>query len=390
MKGKRIFKEKNMRKHLIFCVVWTFVLAPLLWGAGAFDETNNIEVYEKCHPSVVNITATTLGRDFFFDIVPQKGVGSGAIIREDGYIVTNDHVIGRAQNVEVTLFDKTTLPAKVVGSDPYTDIAVLKVSPTKKLKALDYNLAPLKVGQKVLAIGNPFGLGGSLSIGIISSLGRDIRTPSEGLLKDVIQTDAAINPGNSGGPLLDSQGKLIGINAQIVSKSGGSEGIGFAINGKTVKKTVEELIRFGRVTRPELGLFGVALDERVLQYLKIPHSSGVMLTEVTRGGAASQAGLKAATKELIVGFYRIPIDGDVIVELGNQKVGSLRDIRDVISEKKELINTYKSQLASKNYTDKIIGLNNYRGLMPNLDCVEAFCVMDISNFIKLCGIYNPK
>lgn len=323
-----------MRKHLIFYVIGTFFLAPPLWGAGAFDEKNNIEVYEKCHPSVVNITATTLGRDFFFDIVPQKGVGSGAIIREDGYIVTNDHVIGRAQNVEVTLFDKTTLPAKVIGSDPYTDIAVLKVTPTKKLKALDYNLGPLKVGQKVLAIGNPFGLGGSLSIGIISSLGRDIRTPSEGLLKDVIQTDAAINPGNSGGPLLDSQGKLIGINAQIVSKSGGSEGIGFAINGQTVKKTVEELIRSGRVVRPELGLYGVALDKRVLRYLKIPDSSGIMVTEVMRGGAASRAGLKAATKELIVGFYRIPIDGDVIVELGAQKVGTLRDIRDIISEKK--------------------------------------------------------
>lgn len=326
--------NKMIRQGLILFLVGGFFLTRILWGIGTSDEKNNIEVYEKCHPSVVNITATTLGRDFFFDIVPQRGVGSGAIIREDGYIVTNDHVIGRAQNVEVTLFDKTTLSAKVVGTDPYTDIAVLKVNPIGKLKSLDYNLAPLKVGQKVLAIGNPFGLGGSLSIGIISSLGRDIRTPSEGLLKDVIQTDAAINPGNSGGPLLDSQGKLIGINAQIVSKSGGSEGIGFAINGQTVKKTVEELIRFGRITRPELGLYGVALDERVLNYLKIPSESGVMVTDLNRGGAASLAGLKAATKELVVGFYRIPIDGDVIVELGTQKVGSLRDIRDIISEKK--------------------------------------------------------
>jgi len=310
-----------------------FLLQAPLW-AGLLDEKNNVEIYEKCHPSVVNITATTLSRDFFFDITPQRGVGSGAIIRDDGYIVTNDHVIGRAQNVEVTLSDKTTFPAKVVGTDPYTDIAVLKINPTQKIKALEYNLNPLRVGQKVLAIGNPFGLGGSLSIGIISSLGRDIRTPSEGLLKDVIQTDAAINPGNSGGPLLDSSGKLIGINAQIVSKSGGNEGIGFAINGLTVKKTVDELIKFGRVIRPELGLYGVSLDRRILNYLKIPRESGVMITEVAGGGAASAAGLRAATKELIVGFYRIPIDGDVIVQLGEKPVTSLRDIRDIISEKK--------------------------------------------------------
>lgn len=298
------------------------------------DEKNTIEVYQKCHSAVVNITATTLRRDFFFDIIPQRGVGSGAIIRSDGYIVTNDHVIGDAQNVEVTLHDKTTLPARVIGTDPNTDLAVLKINSSNKLNVLEYNLNHLNVGQKVLAIGNPFGLGGSLSVGIISSLGRDIRTPSEGLLKDVIQTDAAINPGNSGGPLLDSSGKLIGINAQIVSKSGGNEGIGFAINGKTVKKTVDQLIQFGRVTRPELGLYGVSLDERVLAYLKIPKEAGVMVTQVMRGSAASRAGFRAATKELIVGFYRIPIDGDVIVQLDDVAVGSLRDIRDFLAEKK--------------------------------------------------------
>lgn len=323
-----------MKQSFIFILASTFLLSTAAAEVGILDEKNNIEVYEKCHPSVVNITATTLRRDFFFDISPQRGVGSGAIIRDDGYIVTNDHVIGRSQNVEVTLFDKTTFSAKVVGTDPYTDIAVLKIKPTQKIKALEYNLNPLRVGQKVLAIGNPFGLGGSLSIGIISSLGRDIRTPSEGLLKDVIQTDAAINPGNSGGPLLDSAGRLIGINAQIVSKSGGSEGIGFAINGLTVKKTVDELIKWGRVIRPELGLYGVSLDERILNYLKIPRESGVMITEIVGGGAASAAGLRAATKELIVGFYRIPIDGDVIVQMGEKPVASLRDIRDIISEKK--------------------------------------------------------
>ncbi|NBW99078.1 PDZ domain-containing protein [bacterium] len=316
--------------------IWIIGLFTTIQWAGAVlpDEKNNIEVYQKCHTAVVNITATTLRRDFFFDIIPQRGVGSGAIIRGDGYIVTNDHVIGGAQNVEVTLFDKTSIPAKVVGSDPTTDLAVLKINPPAQMNVLEYNLNPLSVGQKVLAIGNPFGLGGSLSVGIISSLGRDIRTPSEGLLKDVIQTDAAINPGNSGGPLLDSSGKLIGINAQIVSKSGGNEGIGFAINGRTVKKIVDQLIQFGKVTRPELGLYGISLDKRVLSYLKIPKDAGLMVTQVAQTGSAAQAGLREATKELIVGFYRIPIDGDVIFQVDDTPVGSLRDLRDYLGEKK--------------------------------------------------------
>lgn len=317
--------------------LWTLVLILICFKlpANQLDEKNNIEVYQKCNSGVVNITATTLARDFFFDIIPQRGLGSGAIIRSDGYIVTNDHVVGSAQNVEVTLYDKTTLAAKVVGSDPSTDLAVLKIDASnKKLTALDYYLGPLNVGQKVLAIGNPFGLGGSLSVGIISSLGRDIRTPAEGLLKDVIQTDAAINPGNSGGPLLDSSGKLIGINAQIVSRSGGNEGIGFAINGKTVKQIVDQLIQFGKVVRPELGLHGIGLDSRILNYLKIPKEGGVMVTEVARQSSAARAGLKPATKELIVGFYRIPIDGDVIVQIDDLPVNSLRDIRDILAEKK--------------------------------------------------------
>ena len=262
-------------------------------------------------------------------------MGSGAIIREDGYIVTNDHVVGSAQNVEVTLHDKTTLPAKVVGTDPSTDLAVLKIDASrKKLTVLEYQLEALNVGQKVLAIGNPFGLGGSLSVGIISSLGRDIRTRNEGLLKDVIQTDVAINPGNSGGPLLDSSGKLIGINAQIVSRSGGNEGIGFAINGHTVKQIVDQLIQFGRIVRPQLGLHGFGLDNRILQYLKIPKPSGVMITKVAPKSAAARAALRPATRELKFGFYRVPIDGDVIVQIDDSLVSSIRDIRDIVAEKK--------------------------------------------------------
>ncbi|MSP19729.1 MAG: trypsin-like serine protease [Bdellovibrionales bacterium] len=300
------------------------------------DEQNNVEIYQKYNPAVVNITAVTLTRDFFFEIVPQKGVGSGAVIRSDGYIVTNDHVVGSAQNVEVTFSDKSQFPAKVIGTDPDSDLTILKIEPQgKKLTVLDFGVSEgLAVGQKVLAIGNPFGLGGSLSVGVISSLGRDIRTQTDRLIKDIIQTDAAINPGNSGGPLMDSSGKLIGINAQIVSRSGGSEGIGFAINVKTVKKITEQLIQFGKILRPDLGVEGVGLSPSLFSSLGIPTPRGVMITEVVEKSAAKIVGLKSADKELVYGFRRIPIGGDVIYQIDEAPISSMRDIYDYLSEKK--------------------------------------------------------
>ena len=315
-------------------------LGSVLWSSLTFarlpDEQNNVDIYQRCNPAVVNITAVTLTRDFFFEIIPQKGVGSGAVIRPDGYIVTNDHVVGNAQNVEVTLSDKSQYPARVVGTDPDSDLAILKIDPKgRKLTSLDFaGTDVLAVGQKVLAIGNPFGLGGSLSVGVISSLGRDIRTQTDRLIKDIIQTDAAINPGNSGGPLLDSSGKLIGINAQIVSRSGGSEGIGFAINGKTVKKIADQLIQFGRVLRPDLGIDGVGLSPALFSSLGIPTPRGVMITEVFSQSAAKSAGLRAADRELVYGFRRIPIGGDVIYQIDETPISSLRDIFDYLAEKK--------------------------------------------------------
>ena len=318
-----------------FTLTLSFALSSASF-ARLVDEQNNVEVYQRCNPAVVNITAVTLTRDFFFEITPQKGVGSGAIIRSDGYIVTNDHVIGNAQNVEVTLSDKSQFPARVVGADPDSDLAVLKIDPKgKKLTAVDFGVSEaLAVGQKVLAIGNPFALGGSLSVGVISSLGRDIRTQTDRLIKDIIQTDAAINPGNSGGPLLDSAGKLIGINAQIVSRSGGSEGIGFAINVKTVKKITQQLIQFGRVLRPELGIDGVGLSAGLFQSLGIPTARGIMITEIFQGSPADAAGLKAADRELVYGFRRLPIGGDVIYQIDDIPIASMRDMLDYLAEKK--------------------------------------------------------
>jgi S1-C subfamily serine protease len=327
-----------MRLLSVFRTGLALVLfSPISWGAFLPDEQNNIDIYQKWSPSVVNITATTVRQDFFYELYPQKGLGSGAIIGAEGYILTNEHVIGRAVEVEVTLNDKSTYQAKVVGHDPDSDIAILKINPKgKRLVALDYgSWEKLAVGQKVLAIGNPFGFGGSLTVGVISSLGRDIRASSQSpIIKDAIQTDAAINPGNSGGPLLDSSGKLIGLNAQIYSQSGGSEGIGFAISVKTLKKVVPQLIQFGQVLRPWLGIEGVGLSASLLANLNIPVSAGVMLIDTYEGSPASRVGLVPATKQVLVGFRSVPYGGDVIFQLDSTPISTLRDILDYIAEKK--------------------------------------------------------
>lgn len=301
------------------------------------DEKNNVEVYQASNPAVVNITSVTLARDFWMEAVPQTGLGSGFIFRPEGLIVTNFHVVANARKLEVTLFDKTSFPAQVVGIDPDSDLAVLKIDPKEvKLHSLKFALTDKPaVGQKVLAIGNPFGLGGSLSVGVISSLERDIRTPSERLMKDVIQMDASINPGNSGGPLLDSSGNVLGVNAQIVSPGGGgSVGVGFAISARTAARVVDSLIRFGRVQRPDLGVDGVGLSEGLLQAFKVPINYGVMITGLAPKGTAKRAGLRAADREVILGFRRIPFGGDVLYRVDDTPVATIRDLLDYIFEKK--------------------------------------------------------
>jgi S1-C subfamily serine protease len=192
----------------------------------------------------------------------------------------------------------------------------------------------LAVGQKALAIGNPFGLGESLSVGVVSSIGRDIRTPNERLIKNVIQTDAAINPGNSGGALLDSSGHMIGIDTQIYSTSGGNEGIGFAISAETVKRVVDQLIQFGRVLRPDLGINGVGFSDQLLKSLEIPIHNGVMITDMDPHGPAAKAGMRAADKEVALGFRRFPYGGDLIYQIDHSPISTFRDILDYITDKK--------------------------------------------------------
>jgi len=248
--------QQLSKKSHIYLVVF---LGCVFWAVTACalteDEKNNIELYQKLAPGVVNITSTTLEHDFFFNVVPRQGAGSGSIIDGRGYILTNHHVIEDARKLEVTLANGKKYSAKLVGSDPDTDVAVIKIEARRE----DLTLIPmgssdnLKVGQKVIAIGNPFGLGQTLTTGVISMVGRTLRASSGTLVEDMIQTDASINPGNSGGPLIDSSGKMIGINTAIFSPTGASVGIGFAIPIDVARRVVNELIDKGYYSYPCLG-----------------------------------------------------------------------------------------------------------------------------------------
>jgi S1-C subfamily serine protease len=277
------------------------------------DERNTVGVFENVAPSVVFITSVARRVDWFSmraTEVPQ-GSGSGFIWDDDGAVVTNYHVIANASSLSVTLSDGSNYKAEIVGAEPSKDIAVLRIdAPKSKLKPVNIGTSDrLIVGQKVLAIGNPFGLDQTLTVGIVSALGRQIQSPSQRTISDVIQTDAAINPGNSGGPLLDSQGRVIGVNTAIVSPSGAYAGIGFAVPINTVKGIVPQLIKHGKVIRPGLGVSIVS--DSVAQRLDI---EGVIIGEVQEGSEAARAGLRGLSRnsdgELELGDIITGINGD--------------------------------------------------------------------------------
>lgn len=294
-----------------------FTLLTFQGWAYTRDEENNMELYERLAPGVVNITSTILERDFFFNVIPKKGVGSGVVIDKRGYIVTNHHVIEDASKLEVTLSNGEKYTAKLVGSDPDTDIAVIKINaPPSKLVVIPMGDSDnLRVGQKVLAIGNPFGLGQTLTTGVISSLGRSLRSPTGALVENVIQTDASINPGNSGGPLIDSSGRMIGINTAIFSPTGANVGIGFAIPVNTVKRVVEEIVERGHYAHPWLGATLLTLFPDVAEALRLPVDHGVMVVEVVPGSPADRAGLRGGNMQAQVGNYLILVGGDIIVRV---------------------------------------------------------------------------
>jgi len=328
------------RKRSKYFTIGIFVVIFNLLGTHAFsiteDEKNNIAVYEKAADGVVNITSTAVQMDFFFNVLPTQGSGSGAILDTKGHILTNHHVVANAQKLEVALADGSRWPAKLIGSDPDNDLAVIKIdAPREKLKVIPMGDSKnLRIGQKVLAIGNPFGFERTLTTGVISSVGRTIRSEVGTLIEDVIQTDAAINPGNSGGPLLNSDGEIIGINSAIISPSGGNVGIGFAIPVNTANRLIPELISKGYVTYPWIGATIQTLIPEVAKYLKLKIERGAMIAEVVKGGPADKAGLQGGSQRVQVGNMIVLVGGDIVVKADDQEIKTNEELIRYVREKK--------------------------------------------------------
>ncbi len=297
---------------VLMCMTGASVLSASVQAFSTNDERNSVEVFEAARPSVVFVTNQQLARDpYSFDLVTvPRGSGTGFVWSDKGYIVTNFHVVEGARQITITLQDQSNWPAEIVGLAPERDLAVLKIDGKKaKLNALPLgDSGDLRVGRKVLAIGNPFGLDATLTTGVVSALGREIISPNQRKITNVIQTDAAINPGNSGGPLLNSEGKLIGVNTMIYSPSGASAGIGFAIPVNTVKEVVPELIEHGRLVRPVLGI-AVAPDQWAQQI----GIEGVPILRVEPNSPAAETGLEGAKRN---NWGQITL-GDVIVAIGD-------------------------------------------------------------------------
>ncbi len=302
------------------------------------DEKENIRIYKVLNEAVVNITSVSYGYNWFLEPVPQAGTGSGSIIDQQGHVITNYHVVKDAEQLFITLSDGTEYEGSIVGVDPENDLAVIKFDPKgKQLMTIPLgNSSTLLVGQKVLAIGNPFGLERTLTTGIVSGVGRPIKLNSTYVIREMIQTDASINPGNSGGPLLNSKGEMIGINTIIYSPSGGSVGIGFAVPIDIAKRVIPELIQSGKVNRGWIDIVPVQLFPALVDYAKLPVKQGILISEVTTGGDASRAGLKGGDKNKAVRYRRsvIYLGGDIIVEVDNLAITSLADLYAALEDNK--------------------------------------------------------
>lgn len=304
------------------------------------DELQNISIYEKCNEAVVNINTKVTTYDWFLEpYVQDGGSGSGSIIDKRGYILTNVHVIQNATIIYVSLFDGTQYEAKIVGQDLDSDLAVIKFDPPEgmELKTISFgDSTNLKVGQKVIAIGNPFGMERTMTTGIVSGLGRPIQHSNKRIIRNMIQTDTAINPGNSGGPLLNAEGKMIGINTMIMSSSGNSAGVGFAVPSETAVRVVADLLKYGKVQRGVLDAKILQLNRRIAQYAGLDIASGILVSEVERGGNAEKAGLKGGTEAVYYGNRSsiIYLGGDVITKIDGIKIASLADYYSALESKR--------------------------------------------------------
>jgi S1-C subfamily serine protease len=300
------------------------------------DEVINVKIYSQAGPAVANILTRTLEYDVFMDPVPVEGAGSGFVIDPRGYILTNFHVVQGAQAISVTLGDRSHYDAKFIGADERNDIALVKVDTKgRTLPALAMGDSDaLQVGQRVLAIGNPFGFQSTLTTGVVSALGRTVQTSQSTSIDAAIQTDAAINQGNSGGPLLNSHGDVIGINSAIYTPSGTTAGIGFAIPINTAKQIAQDLISEGRVRRPFMGVQAWALTPSLAEALNLPVSEGMLIERVTPGSPAERAGLRGGGREAVLGMRRILLGGDVLVGIDGRPLASQVDMNLVMSRKR--------------------------------------------------------
>ncbi|MCL2706474.1 MAG: trypsin-like peptidase domain-containing protein [Spirochaetaceae bacterium] len=303
------------------------------------DELENINIYQQLNEAVVNISIEIVTLNWFLEPVPrQGGSGSGTIIDHRGYILTNKHVLENAYKVYVTLADGSQFDGNVIGVDHENDLAVVKIdSKNKKLVTIPMgDSSDLLVGQKVLAIGNPFGYERTLTTGVISGLGRPVQ-PNSGsryIVKDMIQTDASINPGNSGGPMIDSKGEMIGINTMIYSPSGGSIGIGFAVPVDTAKRVVPDLIKYGKVNRGWIDIETVQIFPELVRYASLPVSKGILISKVAKGSTAEKAGLKGGTEAVRYGRSTFLIGGDIIIEIDGLATKALADFYSALEDKK--------------------------------------------------------
>jgi S1-C subfamily serine protease len=295
------------------------------------EEQNNIEVYRKNIASVVNVKSRAVTFDFFYGLVPEEGQGSGFIIDKAGHVLTNYHVIAEARQVEVVLHNRKSYKATIVGTDRSHDLAVLQIKAPDLQPMTLGDSTHLQVGQKVYAIGNPFGLAGTLTRGIVSSI-RSVQEPDGTAIDEAIQTDAAINPGNSGGPLLNLHGEVIGINTLIASNSGQSAGIGFAIPINTAKAVLNDLVTLGRVRRPALGVRTIPINSDLADQLSLAADYGLLIVQVVAGGSADRAGLQGGNQRAYLGNVPIMVGGDLIIAIDGEKIEDQQNLAQMMNK----------------------------------------------------------